>query len=147
MTSLTWTTLKTFTLPQQAVAVPWLMALENFGRVTNYLKLTAKGQWTPMSGFAACGPDGLTGQTFPEDRLLVTDCPVGALIGRIGGSSASLKTPNPVVEAGEGKPFPVGSFTILKLPDKAVGPLFLGFNVLFRPVDLTSLEVTIEGGA
>jgi hypothetical protein len=92
---------------------------------------------TPMSGLPECGPDGLVGQTFPADRLFVSDCAVGALLGRIGGSSASLKggaapasqggesKPDPAAakaDDGPSNPFPVGSHTVIKLPADAIGP-------------------------
>lgn len=147
MISLTWKRIDTFIVPERDVVEPWLMALEDFGAATTYLKLISKGAWTAMAGLAECGPDGLIGQSFPDDRMVVTDCAVGALIGRIGGSSASLKAQNPPADSGEVKPFPVGRHAVLKLPDKFVGPLYLGFNVLFRPMKLKSLEVEIIGGA
>ena len=149
MINLTWNAIGVpFELAADSViATPWIMVCEDLGSATTHLKLKATGNWVPMSGLSSCGPDGLAGQSFSDDNLLLTDCPVGALIGRIGGSSASLKTLTPAVDAGEGKPLPVGSQTVLKLPDKFVGPLYLGFNILFRPVKVGSLRVQIEGGS
>lgn len=100
-----------------------------------------------MEGLSSCEPDGLTGQSFPDDRLFVTDCPLGALIGRIGGSSAGLKVPAPATDAGETKPFPVGAYAVVKIPEKTAGPLYLGFNILSRPLRLESLEVEIAIGS
>jgi hypothetical protein len=108
------------------------------------LRLTATGRWTPLSGLPECGPDGLTGISFPDDRLIVGDCSAGALIGRIGGSSASLKATYADTASGESKPFPIGSHCVLKLADKASGPLFIGFNILTRPVTLAQLDLRIE---
>ena len=149
MISLTWNAIGKFRLGKEepGVVAPWLLALEDLGAATTYLKLKAKGKWIPMAGLSACGPDGLTGQSFDDTRLLVADCPVGALIGRIGGSSASLKTLTPSVDAGEGKPFPIGCYALLKLPVNVVGPLFIGFNIVLRPMPLESLEVEIIGGS
>jgi hypothetical protein len=147
MITLTWTPISIFKLSQQDVVAPWLMAQEDLGAATTYLKLKAKGNWTAMAGLPPCGPDGLIGQSFSDDRLLVTDCSVGALIGRIGGSSASLKSATTVADSGEGKPFPIGVHALLKLPEKFVGPLYLGFNILLRPMKLESLEVEILGGS
>jgi hypothetical protein len=125
------------------IAEPWLVALEELG-VSTYLKLVVTGSWTPMAGLGSCGPDGIHTSAIPDDRLILTDCPAGALIGRVGGSSASLKAATP--DAGESKPFAIGSYAVVKLPDNAVGPLFVGFNILIRPLKLEKLEVVILGG-
>jgi hypothetical protein len=147
MISLTWKPIHKFTLDEKDIFAPWILAQEEVGAATTYLKLMAEGEWIAMAGLTECGPDGLVGQSFPDDRLMLADCSVGALIGRIGGSSASLKVQNPSAESGEVKPFPIGCHTVLKLPEKCVGPLYVGFNVLFRPVKLKSLTVDILGGA
>jgi hypothetical protein len=147
MMDLSWTPIVTFSPQAQPVTVAWLMACETFGPATTHLKLTSDGGWTPLIGLPQCGPDGLVGQLFPEDRLVLTDCSVGALIGRIGGSSATLKALAPATDSGEGKPFPIGRYTIIKLPDKGVGPLFIGFNIMSRPVDLNLLKLDIAGGS
>ena len=159
------------------VAEPWLVACENVPQAAKYLRLKATGRWTPMSGLPECGPDGLVGQTFPADRLLVSDCAVGALLGRIGGSSATLKggaaptgqggaaptgqggaapkqgdesKPDPAAgkaDDGPWKPFAVGSHAVTALPENALGPLFIGFNILLRPVSVLTLEITIESSS
>jgi hypothetical protein len=147
MITLTWASIATFKLPKRDIVEPWLPALEDIGAATTYLKFKATGKWTAMAGLSPCGPDGLVGQSFPDDRLIVTDCAVGALIGRIGGSSATLKGALAAADAGEAKSFPVGSYTVIKLPEKVIGPLYLGFNVLLRPLKLESLDVEIFGGS
>ena len=107
-----------------------------------------------MSGLPECGPDGIVGLTFPNERLIVADCAVGALLGRIGGSSATLKAAAPAdaksdagaakPESDEPKPFAIGTHTVIGLPEKGVGPLFVGFNILLRPVQVRALTLTIE---
>ncbi len=147
MITVTWKEIVTFTLAAGEIAPPWLLALEDLGAATVYLRLKAKGKWSPLSGLGDCGPDGLAGQSFPEDRLIVTDCPVGALIGRIGGSSATLKAASAAADSGESKPFPIGCHTIVKLPEKTLGPLYVGFNIVIRPMKLTELTVEISGAS
>src|ERR1044072_325680 len=100
MKILTWTPVTTIRLPAQDVLTTWLMAMEEVAGTVTHLRLKANGRWTPLAGLSVCGPDGLTGQTFPDDRLIVGDCPVGALIGRIGGSSATLKAGSAVADDG-----------------------------------------------
>lgn len=131
----------------RSVVEPWIVALDLLPADATYLRLIAtRGEWTPLAGLGTCGPNGLLTSALTDDRLIVTDCPAGALIGRIGGSSASLKSPTPDTAAGESKPFPVGSHVLLKVPAGALGPLYLGFNMMFRPFSLVSLEVEIHVG-
>lgn len=147
MITLSWSELGKINLSKEDIAVAWLVALKEIAPTIKYLRLEASGKWTAMAGLASCGPDGLVGQSFPDDRLIVTDCAVGALIGRIGGSSATLKGPSATPDAGETKPFAIGSHTLIKFPDNAVGPMYLGFNILNRPVKLEKLELNILGGS
>jgi hypothetical protein len=170
MIVLNWQELDPYRCPPGDVAAPWLVACENVPQAAKYLRLKASGRWTPMSGLPECGPDGLVGQTFPADRLLVSDCAVGALLGRIGGSSATLKGgAAPVgqggtapaqqgdeskresaagkVDDGPWKPFAVGSHTVIALPENAIGPLFIGFNILLRPVNVRTLAISIESSS
>lgn len=131
----------------RSVIEPWIVALDSLPADATHLRLVAtKGEWTPLAGLGSCGPNGLLTSALDDARLIVTDCPAGALIGRVGGSSASLKSPAVDAAAGESKPFPVGSHAVMKLPAGALGPLFLGFNMMFRPFSLVSLEVEIHVG-
>ena len=81
MIILTWQPLSPFPRAPGPVTEPWLVACENMPAAAKYLRLKTTGKWTPMSGLPECGPDGLVGQTFPTDRLLIPDCAVGALLG------------------------------------------------------------------
>jgi hypothetical protein len=146
MLTLNWSEIKKITLPVQDVVAAWTAALEELDPAVKYLRFKAAGKWTAMAGLSACGPDGLIGQSFPDDRLILTDCSVGALIGRIGGSSATLKGAT-TTEGGETKPFPIGCQTVVKLPDNATGPIYFGFNILVRPLKLESLELVVLGGS
>jgi hypothetical protein len=130
--------------PPFEIQQPWLAALDSFGEST-LLRVRAEGSWTPFEGLPACGPDGLAGVSYPETGLVITDCLVGALIGRIGGSSATLKAASAdTANTGETKAFAIGSYCVLRIPEKALGPLFIGFNSLARPVRLQSLTLTLE---
>jgi hypothetical protein len=134
-----------FSLPKGCADEPWWTAIAQIADGVTHLGLRATGEWIPMKSLKACGPNGRFAEGVPDDRLVITDCLAGALIGRIGGSSASLKVPTPVADTGEGKPFAVGAEALIKLPDKGVGPLFFGFNILARPIEISSLEVEIRG--
>lgn len=143
MTPITWQPLPSFKPQAGNIAEPWLVALEDIGAATKYVKFKVTGLWTPLGGLPKCGPDGLVGQAMPDGQIIVTDCAVGALIGRVGGSSATLKGSAATPEPGESKPFPIGSFTVIKLPENAIGPIYVGFNILVRPIAVESLEIEI----
>jgi hypothetical protein len=86
------------------------------------LKLDAHGTWTYRTSGASpftCGPDGRPDD--PQASLLMADAPLGAMIAKIGGSTAG-KT--------DGELFVVGaSSVILADPMKHGGPLYLTMNV------------------
>jgi hypothetical protein len=141
-----WQELATFDLTAggvQDVAAPWVMALELFGGATHLRLIAEVARWTAMPGLPECGADGLPDLPMPDTALLLTDCAPAALIGRIGGSSATLKVgDNPPV--GTSKPFAVGNHCVVELPAKAVGPLFLGFNLRHRPVAVAALRLRVS---
>ena len=144
MTTTAWIPVVTYKIDvDREVTEPWLVALADLDDVTTHLRLVARGSWEAVAGIGNCGPDGRVGVSFPSQRLLLAECPVGALIGRIGGSSASTTT---AAAAGiAGAVFPIGSHAVVKVPDDVVGPLFIGFNILLRPVRVAKLELEIAG--
>jgi hypothetical protein len=149
--SITWTQIPNTLLGTSLPSAPpctvnqaWLLVLESFGEA-NILRIKASGSWTPLEGLPACGPDGLMNMNYPDTGLILSDCSVGALLGRIGGSSASIKAASADAAAvGETKPFPIGTSCIYRLPEKAIGPLFVGFNCLSRPVRIAAIVVSVE---
>jgi hypothetical protein len=89
------------------------------------------GTWTPHGFSGACSPDGdftgkLRGEASNCGAPLVPSAPIGALIARIGGSTAdqTLDTgPTPSKIA-----FSVGSKCVFSVPAAPTGSLFLGVN-------------------
>jgi hypothetical protein len=147
MVNIKWTELKKFEIaPAQPESrrEPWLVALDQMPD-SSHLRIQAEGEWSMGDGqYASCGPDGLAGLAIPPDRLLFPDAPFGALLGRIGGSTATLTAVG--AAAWETKPFAIGASCIIAIPDKAVGPLLAGFNGVLRPVLLIKLKVIISAG-
>jgi hypothetical protein len=154
MTTINWKVLAEYNIAdQQQITTPWILVLDA-PRESTYLQIKAEGRWTPAGGLLGeCDPDGLLGPPFQTDRLVVPDCPVGALIGRFGGSSATLTpappanqqppaTPAPLTE---GKSFAIGSYCVVAIPANSIGPLYVSFNGLIRPVDVDQLKITISG--
>jgi hypothetical protein len=133
-----WDALITFEQANLALGASWLKVLETFGDAT-HLRLEATGEWQVLGGdIAPCGPDGHLDLSLPQDRLIVPAAPPGALIGKIGGSSASRT---------DGSVFTIGSLCVVAVPDKAVGPLFISVNgAVYRPGgNLTQLRLRISG--
>jgi hypothetical protein len=144
-----WKELKTYGISDREVSALWIAVLDTFEGQT-HLQITAEGRWTAMGGsLAECGPDGLAGVPLIPERLIVADCPVGALIGKIGGSSAAATTaaavPANPPSIDDGKAFAIGSHCLTSVPEKSIGPLFVGFNCLARPVKVVRLKVVVSG--
>lgn len=78
-----------------------------------------------------CGADGII-RTPAKTGVLCTAAPYGALIGKLGGSTADLPDPTPAVAAtpyGTKRVFTAGSQAIVTLSAAADGaPLFLTMN-------------------
>lgn len=134
---MTWTPIDTLPLPTGSVSVPWIRLADSL-RGATFLTFAATGAWTALPGLLApCGPDGLTGLGLATDRVVLVDAPPGALIGRIGGSSAGIKADGIFV---------IGSNAVIAVPAGSTGPLFISFNITGRPVDVTAIAVTVGGG-
>jgi hypothetical protein len=138
-----------FTRSNVAISDPWMLAVEMLQGAT-HIQITATGSWVTMDGLVAeCGPNGLAGLPIQPDRLIIADYPLGALIGKFGGSTATLypasATGAAAPTSAEDRPFGVGAYCVTKIPDGFIGPLLLGFNSLARPVRVTDLTVAIAG--
>jgi hypothetical protein len=157
MPLINWSDLPVFEIAGVDVTEPWIMVVETL-RDATHLRIKSEGSWATMGGvLAACGPDGHASLRVHPDQLVVADCPVGALIGKIGGSSASLAGSGPQPAAGsgasstggmttsgaDGRPFALGSLCVVTVPATSVGPFFIGFNSVLRPVQVTRLRVTV----
>jgi hypothetical protein len=81
------------------------------------VRISAEGEWKPVEGFPACTADGLRHWAFGRDQLLSKKAPLGALIGKLGGSNIGT----------EEEIFLVGSDAVISI-EKAVGPLWLTIN-------------------
>lgn len=153
MSTLNWRALTepAFTVTDRVLQVPWLYVVET-GRDYTHLRINCEGLWARATdAMASCGPEGLAEIPAQKDSLQVSDCPLGALIGKLGGSSASLSVPTapPVSGAAtntisEGKAFAIGSYCMIPLPTNFIGPLFVSFNGFTRPVVVTKLSITVE---
>jgi hypothetical protein len=127
-------------LTSQRITSRWLIGVEYLiGPMV--LRLKAKGEWEPFSGFR-CGPDGTSTFQLAPERMVITKGSPGCLIGKLGGSCASLDETGNIL-------FAIGMYAVISVPDKFVGPLFIGFNLDRTQVGLQlfDLELTIETAA
>ena len=101
------------------------------------LRITASGTWRPVGGLDACGGDGYRRWAFGRDALLTKKAPLGALIGKFGGSNAG--------GTDDGDIFPVGTHAVLTV-EKPTGPLYLTINDAPGAFDDNSgdIEVVVE---
>ncbi|MBV8188414.1 MAG: hypothetical protein JOY64_36175 [Alphaproteobacteria bacterium] len=123
---------------------PWRV-LARVIRDCTYMRLVVDddGAWRIPGVDTNCGPDGYAGIEI-GGKTVIDDCAIGALIGRFGGGSAGYST-QAATDADKGRPFPIGTYCIMPIPAKSVGPLFVGFNVVARPIQVRRLKITIEG--
>jgi len=139
-----------FTLTNSDVVTPWILACPSWRSIT-HLQIEAQGVWRQVRDtIGDCDPDGILGVSLPKEQLTIENCPPGALIGKLGGSSAALgpasgATPSPVPLLAECTAFAIGSFCIVALPKDCIGPLYVGFNGLTRPVHVDTLSITVKG--
>ena len=120
-----------FEVPAKPPGV-WTKVLDYVGP-SRKLRFIASGTWywqdpSSLSGSDAasttsetrceCGPDGDLSATLSKG-CLTQDAPVGALIGKIGGSSATVQNTGAFV---------VGAFCVYDISDAMKGPLFLTIN-------------------
>lgn len=130
------------------LASPWLVALKTI-EDCDHLRIEAYGEWELLPGQDLhSGPDGRGDIPFAGDALILPTCPAGALIGRIGGSSASSDKISEGTEAKDGAPpivFAIGSTCMIPLKELPHGPLFVGVNIRPRPIKIARLELKIFG--
>lgn len=88
-------------------------------------KTTVVQTWTPESVADPCTADGAEAEiTRKNGSVPLTDVRIGALIGRVGGSTADH-----VGQAERMMLFGVGRYCVFQAPEAAkAGPLYLGVN-------------------
>jgi len=114
----------------------WSLVIEYVpgSRLLRFALLTRDAQGQPLStswnpeAKVKCGADGTT-VTPAKSGLLTGGAPYGALIGKIGGSSADIPDASqPTSPYGSKRVFAVGSQCVISLGATDGGPLFLTMN-------------------
>jgi len=84
--------------------------------------------WSPADGSHVTA-DGIAFSGAPKTGVLSTAAPYGALVGKVGGSSADLPdSASAGTPYGTKKTFVVGAYCIVALAASDGGPLFLSMN-------------------
>jgi len=104
------------------------------------LRLEAKGEWEFSK--KRCGPDGSVKEGLVTDAL-VPWAPVGALVGKVGGSTADKPD---LARLGVFFVFAVGSYCVVILESTVRGALFLTMNDVMAGFDghTGAIEVAIS---
>lgn len=112
----------------------WTLVVE-FVSGPALLRVTASAdRWQYADAAAAvCGADGDPDALLARAKCLLPAAPVGALIGKIGGSTAG---------AADGTLFVAGSTCVVRVPDEG-GPLFLTINDEYMKNNAGSIGVAV----
>lgn len=144
MVAINWVELGRLEINNETINWPWKAAVETLHGLT-HVQIKATGEWEPVgTQFKPFPPDGHIGLPIQSDRLILSDCPVGALIGKIGGSSANFAIVASGAAAASGTPFPIGAHCVATT-DGSIGPLFIGFNWMPRPLLIKTMSITVAG--
>ncbi len=104
-------------VPAKPIGGYWTLVVP-FVKPDTLVRIEAQSDEWHYTADRACGPDGVAASYISNASCLNTDAPVGALIGKIGGSTADTK----------GDLFVVGRYCVVKVKTDHEGPLFLTIN-------------------
>lgn len=101
------------------------------------LRFNAQGTWryTSAPSMRPCTADGDLLSPIDSSRCIWTKAPVGALLGRIGGSTADKET-NSI--------FVIGSYCVVAVDKNKEGPLFLTINDLWNGLSDNSEALLVD---
>jgi hypothetical protein len=108
----TWDEIGAFGPKDGSLGAPWMLVVEEFSGKTS-LKITAEGSWSIIPGLNIdVGPDGEPLLKLADSELYIPGIPAGALLGKLGGSSADMSAtlftpPAPVSRSAAPPPAPV----------------------------------------
>ena len=112
----TWIQVQEITVPAQPQGI-WTWAFDYVAGPA-VIKITARDMWS-YSPAARCGPDGDLEALISDRNTILAGAPVGALLVKIGGSTAGT---------GDGMVRVAGTSAVLQIDEKTSGPIFLTIN-------------------
>ena len=130
-----WQNLEVFEKQNLTVDGLWLRVVNLLPR-NRVIKIVATGEWPELKvGAGPCGPEGHLDFTLGSDELIAPESPPGALVAKIGGSTAGKKDGTIVV---------VGTFCVFGALEKAA-PLFVAVNGAWTrgKISFTSLKIEV----
>jgi hypothetical protein len=113
----------------------WTLVFEYIEGPTR-LKFKATGKWCYAKD-RECGPDGDRNLGFPQE-VLVPGAPLGALVCKIGGSTADKP------DAAKQTVFTVGSECVVSLDEKVKGIMFVTMNDAPSEFDAHDKEIELQ---
>lgn len=131
--------------PPFAVTGLWLRVVDLLP-AKRLIRIVASGSWSDLRGGTAVGPDGYLDLSLTAEHLIYADAPLGALIGKIGGSTADKVAVDKT--AGDKKIegitlFPIGTYCVVAPIDKAA-PLFVAVNGAWSLAQFRFLTLKVE---
>jgi hypothetical protein len=132
---LLWRRLKDVKVPA-GPGMAWTPALDFVAPKRLYrLEVQPGGKWKLKDQAAECTADGYgrdvaRGASTP----VVADAPIGALIAKVGGSTAD----------NTGQLFAVGRYCVFQVEDAKAGPLYLGANDVALLMTAVDGQLTVE---
>lgn len=123
----------TVTIPAKPADGIWTL-VRTYVSGPTILRLEATGAWRPDADLPSCTADGLRHWAYGREMLLTKKAPLGALIGKFGGSSCAAEDTDVFV---------IGSVTVLTI-EKAVGPLYMTINDAPNHFDDNEGELTVR---
>lgn len=115
--AMTWSEIKdNVTVPGKPTGI-WTPVLD-YVKGPALIKIEASGEWSYTTG-KSCGPDGDLNALIGADRTIATTAPLGALIAKVGGSTAGVS---------DGAVRVAGSMALIQIDEKTSGPIFLTIN-------------------
>jgi len=144
MVAISWVEVGKVEITDEVIHWPWKLAAETLHGLT-HVQIKAEGEWEALGAqIQPFNPDGHAGLPIQTDRIILSDCPIGAVIGKVGGSSANFAVVSSSATPAAGTPFPVGAHCVAATHG-SIGPLFIGFNWMPRPLHIKTLKITVSG--
>jgi hypothetical protein len=123
-----WENIGDFGPKDGTLSAQWMLVVEEFSGRTS-LKITADGSWNIIPGLnIAVGPDGQPLLKLADSELYMPGVPAGALLGKLGGSSADTSgnlyvSPAPRSAASPPSPSPAPASTGQTPAEKPAAPV------------------------
>lgn len=114
-----WSQVQDVTVPAKPTGV-WTWAVDYVkGPARILIEAAAGGTWVYSAGRAACGADGDLGALLSPNSTILPSAPTGALLVKIGGSTAGVS---------DGTVRVAGSKAYIEVDGTVSGPVFLTIN-------------------